>query len=481
MSKGKNKMLQNWFILLPELMLIGFFIVGSLVEKFRVEKTAKTFFSLAQFFLLAAIACSILFYNKSAFSSFWQNTSFNTLFKTFAYLLAWAWFYLSSKWFLNKNRPSFKFYSICFALLLGFDILASCTSLLTLALIVPFICFFYFQLIRRHWDIDKVNAASKAYAWCALLFCVLLWSGIMLIYWQTDSFMYAEIKSFFLQQKSLVVTDYTAVVLILSCFMFLMAFVPFHNWFIAFISTGILPVCGFITLVPPLMYLCAFINLMRECLPAFIPFVAPILLGFAFASLLVGALAAGKENNIRKLFAFLSIFVLGFAVSGLVSFSGNAIIASFAYISVAILSFAGVYTVFLGIKSRGEYLSDLSAIAGFYRLRPYMSAALLVFLVSLIGLAPTLGFFGYLSLINMLIFNQSWWLVAILFLSILLVATACLRIIRTVYFTPLENKYDRTDSAIYICLFINMIFILVSLINPSWLLRDALVIMGGLY
>ncbi len=473
-------MLQNWFLLLPELILLGFFAVAWPVEFFRKEKTSKTFVTLAQFFLLLAMSCSILFYNKSAFPAFWQNTSFNTLFKTFAYLLAWAWFYLSSKWFLNKNRPSFKFYAFCFALLLGFDILAASASLLTLAIIVPIICFFYFQLILRHWDIERVKPAATAYAWCAVLFCLLLWGGAALIYCQTGSFEYAVIKDFFIQNKPYGILAYAAVLMILSCFMFLMAFAPFHTWFVAFISAGVLPVCGFITLIPPLIYLCALITLMRDCLSAFIDFTAPVLLGFSLFSLLLGALSAGKENNIRRLFAFLSIYSLGFSLSGLVGFSGGAVIASFAYTSIATLSFAGVYTVFLGIKSRGDYLSDLESITGFYQLRPYMSAALLVFMFSLIGLAPTLGFFGHLSVINTLISNEDWELTAVLFLGILLAAGACLRIIRTIYFAPLDNKYDRTDNAIYICLFINMIFVLISLINPSWLLRDALVIMGGL-
>ena len=133
-------MLQNWFILLPELCMLAFFLVAWPVDLFRREKTAKTFFTLAQFFLLAVICFTILFYNKSVFPRYWQNTPLTTLFKTFVYLLSWAWFYLSSKWFLTKNRPSFKFYAICFMLLFGFDILASASSLLTLGLAVPFVC-----------------------------------------------------------------------------------------------------------------------------------------------------------------------------------------------------------------------------------------------------------------------------------------------------------------------------------------------------
>lgn len=473
-------MLENWFILLPEIFLLGFFVVGGLVAKFREVQTPKTFASLAQIFLVAVILFSIVFYNKSAFPLLWANTPLSTIFKTFAYLMAWAWFYLSSKWFLNKNRPSFKFYAVCFALLFGFDILASATSLISLAVIIPFICFFYRRLILRHWDTERVEPIAKAYGFFAAVFCLLLWLGVYIIYIQTGSFEYAIIRDFYAAEKNFAPTSLLAVVMIISCFIFLLSLVPFHLWFIAAISEAVLPVCGFITLVPPLIYIGALINLMKGCLVAFTDFVAPLLCFFAVLSLLIGAFSANSENNIRKKFAFLSIYCIGFALTGMVHFSGSAVIASFAYMIIAILSLAGVYTVFLGLKSKGEYISNITYISGFYRLRPYMSAALLIFMFSLIGLAPTLGFFGYLSIINNLVADNSWFLMGVLLISLLFVASACFQVIRIIYFEPLVSKFDRADKAIYICLFINVTFILASLINPAWLIRDALVVLGGI-
>ena len=242
-------MLENWFILLPEFFLLGFFVVGGLVAKFRKVQTPKTFASLAQIFLVAVILFSIVFYNKSAFPLLWANTPLSTIFKTFAYLMAWAWFYLSSKWFLNKNRPSFKFYAVCFALLFGFDILASATSLISLAVIIPFICFFYRRLILRHWDTERVEPIAKAYGFFAAVFCLLLWLGVYIIYIQTGSFEYAIIRDFYAAEKNFAPTSLLAVVMIISCFIFLLSLVPFHLWFIAAISEAVLPVCGFITLV----------------------------------------------------------------------------------------------------------------------------------------------------------------------------------------------------------------------------------------
>ncbi len=470
-------MLENWFILLPEIFIGSFFVLGFLIGRCRSSQTPKTFATLAQFCLTLVILCTIIFYNKSALPHFWQNTSFTTIFKTFAYLLALAWFYLSSKWFLNKNRPSFKFYAVCFALLLGFDILASANSLGSLSVAIPFICFCYYHLILRHWDIERVEYLSKAYAVVAGFFCLLLWVGTYLIYQDTGSLEYSNISTFYLNNSA---GNMLAVMLIIASFMFLLGLVPFHIGFVAIISNAILPVCGFITLVPPLIYICALINLIKGCFLPFMDFAAGMIMIFATLSLVLGALSANNEPNLRKRFAFLSIYCLGFALIGMVDFSGLAVIASFAYTVIVVLSLAGIYTVFLGLKSKGEYVSDITDINGFYRLRPYMSATLLIFMFSLIGLAPTLGFFGYLSIINNLVADNAWLRVSLLLITLIFVASSCLQVIRALYFEPQTNKFDRADKAIYICLFINVTFILISLINPTLLIRDALVVLGGL-
>ncbi|MBR1948397.1 MAG: hypothetical protein IKA30_01230 [Alphaproteobacteria bacterium] len=473
-------MLQNWFILLPEICMLSFFALITPKAFMHKEITAKSFFSYVQLFLLATLASTIIFYNKSAFPSFWQNSSFTTLFKFFVYLLAWAWFYLSSIWFLNKNRPSGYFYSICFALLLGFDILASSTSLITLAVVVPYICFFYYKLVLRHWDINQVADIAKKYAVCAVLFSCLLIGGIAIIYTQTKSFSYFAVKEFFSQASDISNISYLGVLLIVSSLLFLMAVAPFHHWFIGFIGSGVLPVCGFITIIPPLIYLCTLINLIDKCFTPFTGYIETILAIYGGISLIIGALSANREVNIRRLFAYLNIYCSGIMLIGLMNFSNNSVVASFAYTAISVLSFSGIYTIFLGVKSRGDYLSDTNSISGFYTMRPFMSAALLIFMFSLIGLAPTLGFFGYLSVINNLVEGGYWLKMSVILFGLLFVSSACLQIVRIIYFETPNTKFDRSDKAIYICLFVNTLLIFISLINPAWLLYDALVIFGSI-
>ena len=90
-----------------------------------------------------------------------------------------------------------------------------------------------------------------------------------------------------------------------------------------------------------------------------------------------------------------------------------------------------------------------------------------------------LGFWGRLSLINTLVSEERWSDVLMLMFALVLMANAFLQIIRKIYFEPLHHGFDRTDKSIYICLFINLVLILISILNPSYLLHDAEIVLSG--
>lgn len=472
-------MLSNLLMLLPEILLGLFIIVAVLTNYCREDKTPKTFFVLAQFFMVAVLIVTVIFYNKSLFPQYWSNTPFSTLFKVCAYILTWGWLYMSSKWFLNKNRPSCTFCIIVFALLLCLDILASATSLGTLSLVVPFVCLLYELLILRHWDVERVKPAAWHFAFCSLFFILLLWGGSFYIYQKTGSLFFADIKQYLNEYQAMRQQFLPAVLAIIVVFMFLLGLVPFHIWFTEFMAKGVLPVCGFIILVPSLFYLCCLVNILHECFMPVIKYLDVVISGFAVSSMIIGAASANGEKNLRKMFAFFNIYCLGFCLIGLVDFVSFDIRVFFTFIIVYVLSLFGVYTVFLGFKSHSEYLSSIDDIKGLSVTRPFMSAGMLIFVFSIAGLAPSLGFIGYMSIISRIIALKIWWLVAVMMIGMLLTARACLNLVRAVYFESSFAKYDRVDKSIYICLFFNIFIIVVSLLNPDWIMHDAALFLGG--
>lgn len=474
-------MLQNWLILFPELSLLGFLLTAWLVKRFRTVNTPKTFFTLSKYFLLVTLVSTVVFYNKSVFPYWWVNTPYTTLFKSVIYLLALAWYYLSSKWFLAKGKSSYAFYNLAVLALLALELLISAVSLALPLVLVPLLCWINWRLLRLHADPEEIKIMSRLYAFFAWLFMLLLAGGITLIWLRVGTLNCAEIFAYFQNHTALTLTDFAAVGMVMSALLFMLAIAPFHSWYIGMLSYAILPVCGFLTLIPPFAHLSCLINLVTNVFGELNGFMRLVLIAFAGFSLFIGALSANGASNIRRLFGFSTVYHLGFMLFSIVSFNHGGMLSAFAYMMIYLLAMAGVYTVFLGLKSRGDFLTRLEDINGLSNAKPYIAAAFLIFMVSLTGIPPLLGFLGRLSVINNLVVDERWISVAVLLVSILFMANAYLQVIRTIYFEPLKHNFDRTDKAIYICLFINLILVMISIINPSFLLQDAEKILIGVF
>ena len=474
-----EQMLQNWLILLPELLFVGFIPLAFVINRYRESKTAKTFFTLSKFFLCAIILATIIFYNKSVWPNLWQNSRYSTMFKVLVYISGLVWFYLSSKWFLNKSRSSFRFYLLGMIMLLLFGLLLSAQTMLVPMLIVPLLCWSTRILILQHWDEDKVRIAARQYTVMAVVFCLLLWGGAGLLVYQAQSFAYSDIRDFIGASVPVGGLTYGAAVAIFGALLFMMAAAPFHFWFVSTTTVAILPVCGFLTIIPPFVYLACLLKLISGIFAPLAAELQPLLLVVGSLSLLVGAVSANAQNNIRRLFAFSTVYNLGVMLLGICFFDAAAIVGAFVYVIIYVMGMIGVYTVFLAFKSKGDYLSELTDINGVSTAKPYVSAAFLIFMISLIGVPPLLGFWGRLSLINVLVRTEQWWQVLGFLTALVLIANAYLQIIRVVYFMPRQNSFDRTDKAIYICLLVNVLLVLVSILNPAYLLHDAEIVLSG--
>ncbi len=474
-------MLQNWFIMSPELSLLAYLPVAFLINRFRQEKTAKTFFTLSKIFLLFTLVTTVVFYNQSPLRPWLQNTSYSTLFKTLVYIVSLTWFYLSSKWFLNKNRSSYRFYTLGMWTLFLFSMLMSARHLLVLAVVLPLLGLSARAFILMHWDEEKVAPVGRLYGIFAALFSLLLWGGAAVLHWRFGSLDYVSLQQAFGAGAAKDFYALSGACLVLSAVLFMLAAAPFHFWFVGVMSRATLPVCGIFTLIAPVAWLFCLIVLSAKAFLGVVPLLHGIFLAFAVISLFIGAFSANGQTNIRRLFAFVGVYNTGFLLFGLINFNNDSIMSVFSYELIYVLAMIGVYTVFLGLKSKGEYLSDVGEIVGLSHVKPYISAAFLVFMFSLMGMPPMLGFLGRLAVVNVLVTSEQWGEVCILLISVLFMANAFLNIIRTIYFEPLKNTFDRTDKSIYISLFVNLVLVIISILNPAYVLLGAETVLKGVF
>ena len=463
-------MLTDYIALLPEIVLILGILIMTLVRIFRHSNTAKTFYSLSRIFVAVSALATALFYNQNI-GDILYNNSFTTLFKLLLYLFVFIISYLSAKRFVSKNMPSFTFYLMLLFNLLGFSIAISATNLLLLwlGLSSTFVGNVFMVKIEKP---EEERRHIAYYLALSITFAMIMAIGIGVLYHYVHSFNYSGIEQALEARNNLVWQHHFGFACVVGSILLMMGVAPLHFWFSNVVGKCILPVAGYLSVVPIFAYFACLVNI---CVNAFYPLLGwfnAVFIIFGVLSVFIGAIGANSENNLRKIFAFSGLYYIGVMLLVLFPINDNSLMSAFTYLLVYVVAICGIYTIFYGYRSKGKYLFNLDDIKGVATQRPFLSAALLVFMISLIGTPPLLGFLGKLSVINSLVIGHRFALLAVVLFSMLILAYAYLKIITVVYFEPRNNTFDIVDRGVYWCMLINVVLMLIAIINPKYLMHD---------
>ncbi len=183
---------------------------------------------------------------------------------------------------------------------------------------------------------------------------------------------------------------------------FKIAAVPFHYWTPDAYQGSPTPVTGYLSVGPKVA---AFALVLRLFMEALGPVRADwwLLIGvLAAITMTVGNLAALGQDNIKRMLAYSSIahtgyIMVGLAVAGAstdpeVAASGvqGILFYGFAYAAMNL----GAFAVVAALQHRPGVTSQISSFAGLGRRAPLLAVAMTLFLLSLVGIPPTAGFFG---------------------------------------------------------------------------------------
>ncbi|MCX7017437.1 MAG: NADH-quinone oxidoreductase subunit N [bacterium] len=217
---------------------------------------------------------------------------------------------------------------------------------------------------------------------------------------------------------------------------FKLAAVPFHMWAADVYEASPGPVAGLIASASK-----------GAVIAAFIPFLflvnthGDILWLISAASMIVGNLMGLLELRVKRILAYSSIAHIGYILVGyLAGYNGVGITgvgAMIFYVVAYALAIAGAFTALSFIERDHELgVRDLRGVA---RVSPALAFCILVFIISLAGIPPAIGFFGKLYLFSAGVSAGYIWLPVLGLLGSAIGVYYYLRIIVNLYMTPGEN------------------------------------------
>ena len=239
-----------------------------------------------------------------------------------------------------------------------------------------------------------------------------------------------------------------AMVFVLVGLAFKVSAVPFHMWTPDVYEGAPTSITSYFAVVPKVAGLAVLIKFM------FIPFSnilsewQLIIIFISIASMILGAVAAIVQKNIKRLLAYSSIGHVGYALAGVATGVISGYESSIIYISIYVVMNIGAFSCLYLLKKDGEYRENISDLSGLSKKQPLLAISFLVILFSLAGIPPLAGFFAKFYVFTAVIEQKMYALAIIGLLTTVISAFYYLRIIKIIYFDDSAISFDPVKNSV---------------------------------
>jgi NADH-quinone oxidoreductase subunit N len=227
---------------------------------------------------------------------------------------------------------------------------------------------------------------------------------------------------------------FTGVLMVLVGFCFKVAAVPFHMWSPDAYDGAPTPITAFMSMAPKAASLAAFLRVFGTGFNGVqSDWMAPLAF-VAAASMILGNIAALKQQTMKRLLAYSSIAHVGYMLLGVMC-SGvpGGPQAVWLYMLTYLFMQSGAFAIiiFLQGKGVGERIEDFRGLG---RTRPVLAFAMMVIMLSLAGVPPLVGFFSKFYLFKLAIEQGHVTLTVIALLTSAVAAYYYLAVVALMYF-----------------------------------------------
>lgn len=183
------------------------------------------------------------------------------------------------------------------------------------------------------------------------------------------------------------------IVFVIAGLAFKVSAVPFHMWTPDVYEGAPTPVTTFFASAPKVAAMALLTRVVIDAMGPAVGAWQQIIIFLALASIILGAVGAIGQKNIKRLLAYSSINNVGFMLIGLAAGTQAGVEGVLTYLLVYVVTTLGAFLVVLQLRdSDGNPIESIPALAGLASKRGWLAAAMSVFLLSLAGIPPLFGF-----------------------------------------------------------------------------------------
>jgi NADH-quinone oxidoreductase subunit N len=383
----------DYIRILPEIVLSIFGMVIMVVDPFvDQDKDQKTLGSIGLVGALAALI-STWVTAQSPGTAFWNTVrvdSFSVFFHVLVIAIAIVLILTSYEYMAVQRLRAGEYYGLILFGLVGMCLMSSAVELVLIfiSLEISSISTYILAGFRRR-SATSSESSLKYFLLGSFATAFFLY-GVALMFGATGSTNIDEISAV-LNSARVPVLAYVAMALMFVGLGFKVAAAPFHVWTPDVYEGAPAPVVGFMSTAPKAA---AFAVLLRILFEANAPGRFWFIWISAVLSMTLGNIAALVQDNVKRLLAYSSIAHAGYMLMAFAAMPELGTSAVMFYAASYAAMNVGAFAVVSHFANSGERYVTVEDYAGLGRRSPLLAGALTIFLISLIGIPITGGFFA---------------------------------------------------------------------------------------
>lgn len=399
--------------------------------------------------VLVAAGVAACFHQGEAFDGIYVADAFSTFAKILVYIAAAGALIIAPRYLAKNGALRSEYPLLILFACVGMGMMVSARDLLTLYIGLELNSLAAYVLAAFVRDDQKSSEAGLKYFVLGALASGILLFGMSLVYGFTGSTDFGTIGEAL--KGELGKGALFGLVFVLAGLAFKISAVPFHMWTPDVYEGAPTPVTAFFASAPKVAATALTIRVVLEMFGNQMVAWQQIIIFVALASIVVGALGAIGQTNLKRILAFSSINNVGFILIGLAAGTPEGISAMLVYLAIYVAMTLGSFACIMMLTGRnGEPAETLRDIAGLSKVRPGVALMLFIFMMSLAGIPPLFGFWGKLVVFNAAVAADLLPLAVIGIAASVIGAFYYLRIAKSMYFddpdySPAVTKVSELD------------------------------------
>lgn len=455
--------------IIPEIiaLIIGCLIL--LVDPFipREKKNISGYLALVGYVVLFVVTLGYIGKSIVTFFDMYSVDNFSTVLKLFFYVANFVVVLISLRYLEIEKANLGEYYALLMFATIGMMVMVSSKDLIMYYIGLETMAIPLYVLAGFIRMDEKATESALKYLLMGVFVSAIFLYGIALTYGVVGSTKLMDVVRFtYINGINPIL--FVAIILIACGLGLEIAMVPFHFWAPDVYEGAPTSVTAFISVVPKVAAISALLRIYFEGFIFFVPYWQEILWLLSALTMIIGNVTAVVQTNVKRMLAYSSIAHAGYMLMGILSANELGVSSLIYYFFAYCFMNIGAFTLVIYLRRKDIIGDTLDDFRGLAKRDPMAALIMVIFLLSLAGIPPTVGFVGKFLIFSAALKAGFYWLLVIAVITSVISLYYYFKIARSMYLEePADVEEIKPALSVKLTIFVLAILTIILGIYPS--------------